>query len=263
MGGGNPCPGSEAWASLWEETADVLTRKKARSGPSALEGYFQILSADGGHLSLGTVFRMFRDIADRNKPVNRRVVEYRRVDSSIYRGESTIVERVEGMLREAGPDASAPFLRDLVGDVPYDNVARRYERNLRICRGIGFCGREIGPRAASNILNLFSGIYDLNGMGLSYGPVVGSLLSPLVASADEGLLSRMASLSFFSNTARILGDRVGRTAEVYDQFLESRDLIFLEGEFLKNIDPSYGGLSAVVSFGEGQEHKGRAGKKLF
>ena len=221
------------------------------------------------HLSLEESFRYFYDTSDKSLAVNNEKVKFKRENGDESVETLTTLERIESVIREVRFDNNylgVAFLNNVVqGDDYNDDVLER-KKLLSKCIKIPIlhCGKLMSRdelRMGKNSLAVFDGLLDANnGRGLEkklqFGNYLKTFEQTLVASSSkeaqkarllplkkEALLQHngvalgnMTMLSSWSNAARVIRDRIGRTRKDFENFINSENFKRVDRAMLYGFD---------------------------
>lgn len=202
------------------------------------------------------------------------------------------MERIETVIRDVRFDADylgAHYMNSVAKAEEYDReVAAKYFM-LSKCVPLKFCGKFMNKsqhRLGRNAKQTFQGLADVNiEEGWQYGDYMKALLQIMVASSPESaqkstainkrilginieipllmakktllhhngkILTDLSMVSAFSNSARVLRDRVGRSEEEFKKFITSARLKRFDKRFMKNVLPE-----SLISFAKDVIIKGQ------
>ena len=247
----NPCPRISVLLNKLEESLTMLITSDASNEATLLHNL--LLGFSGGQgavmeprqryrLTLQETAELLDNSMDRTLAANQKVISYINTKFEKSSEEVTILESIEGVIRESDISSNSFALTQIKHIYQYnhyDATIIRSERLLRACIFIRYCGSWLGKeqyRKSKNLLGFFPALRDLQG----HDEYIKTLLEAFLASSPDipgdRVLTNMASLSFFTNMARFLQDRVARNVHERNAFFESKDLEFLSQEFLKNIN---------------------------
>lgn len=203
-------------------------------------------------VSLGETFKYLYDTTDRSMKINNIETYYQNKDWKEKRIVMTTLERVEIVIRDVkfkNNYLGAGFLNGVVRAPSYDEEVRYRKDLMSKCISIPKvrCFRKMTDdekRQADNALISFDSLLDVNnGRGLEprlkYGAYLQAFEQTLVASSawdaqevkllplkDELLqfhngrvLGEMTMINLWSNTGRLVRDRLGRTRADFDRFI--------------------------------------------
>lgn len=212
--------------------------------------------ADKFRLTLRDTFRYFYDGSDKSFNINNQKIKYISKSGKTSVETLTTLERIESVIREVRFERNylgASFLNAVVHGDDYNKDVAARKKLLQKCSKIPYirCGRKMSDddlRMTINSLEVYDGLSDINnGRGLSpefkFGDYLKTFETSLVLSSsppaqkaqllplkDEILqkhngeiLSKMTMVSAWSNAARVIRDRVGRTRQEFEKFIESED----------------------------------------
>lgn len=216
-------------------------------------------------ISLRDTFRYMYDTSDRSFKVNNLEVNFVNEYGKSSREKVTTLERVESVIREVrfgNNYLGVSFLNAIVHGDDYNSDVESRKKLLKKCIKIpGIrCGRKMSDsdlRMAKNSLEVYDALSDVNnGRGLdsrlNFGDYLKTFEQALVASSateaqktkllplkDEVLvkhngkiLADMTIMNTWSNLARIIRDRVGRSRSQFDDFINSEEFKRVDGALL-------------------------------
>ncbi len=227
-------------------------------------------------LTLKETLKYLYDASDKNFDINRTKTYYVNEKGRSSTEALTTLERIEVVIRDVRFDNNylgVAFLNAITHTNDYSDEAISRKKLLQKCLKIpGIrCAKPMSDddlRMAKNALETFDSLIDINnGRGLdkrlNYGNFLKTFEQTLVQSSakeaqevqllplkDEVLLKHngkvlgdMTVMTMWSNTARVIRDRVGRTREEFDKFINSKefnrvDKSLLYGFELKEATPS-------------------------
>lgn len=206
-------------------------------------------------LTLKETMKYLYDTSDKNLAnVNRQKTYYVNKDNYFSNEILTTLERVEIVIRDVRFDNNylgAAFLNAITHTNNYNQEAADRKKLMSQCLKIPIirCARSMSNddlRMANNALVAFDSLIDVNnGRGLepklNYGNFLKTFEQTLVGSSAKAaqevqllplsdslllkhngrLLGDMTMMTMWSNTARVIRDRVGRTRKEFDDFIES------------------------------------------
>lgn len=219
-------------------------------------------------VSLGETFRYLYDTTDRSMKVNNIETYYQNKDWKEKRISMTTLERVEIVIRDVkfkNNYLGAGFLNGIVRAPSYDDEVKYRKDLMEKCIKIPKvrCFRKMTDdekRQADNALISFDSLLDVNnGRGLEprlkYGAYLQAFEQTLVASSaweaqevkllplkDELLqfhngrvLGEMTMINLWSNTGRLVRDRLGRKREDFERFMAT-DMKRVDDAILRGFD---------------------------
>lgn len=206
-------------------------------------------------LTLKEAFKYLYDASDKTLPINRVKIFYMHEDGREATTELTTLERIEVVIREVRFDNNylgVSFLNGITHASDYDKEAQKRKNLLSTCLKVPLirCGKPMGKndlRMGRNALETFDSLMDINtwegknGEKFNYGNFLKTFEQSLVASsakkAQESqllplkkehllkhngtILADMTMMTAWSNIARILRDRVGKTRGDFNKFINS------------------------------------------
>ncbi len=225
-------------------------------------------------LTLKETMKYLYDTSDKTLKSNvNRQSTYFVNESNYYSNEIlTTLERVEIVIRDVrfgNNYLGAAFLNAITHTDNYNGEAADRKKLMSQCIKIPVirCARAMSDndlRMANNALVAFDSLLDVNnGRGLdpklNYGNFLKTFEQTLVGSSAKAaqevqllplgddvlvkhngrLLSDMTMMTMWSNTARVLRDRVGRTREDFDKFIESEAFNRVDRSLLLGFDLNY------------------------
>jgi hypothetical protein len=221
------------------------------------------------HLSLEESFRYFYDTSDKSLAINNEKVKFKRENGDERVETLTTLERVETVIREVRFDNNylgVAFLNNVVQGDDYNADVLDRRKLLSKCLKIPIlhCGKLMSRddlRMGRNSLEVFDGLLDVNnGRGLEkkfqFGNYLKTFEQTLVASSSmeaqkarllplkkEALLEHngvalgnMTMVSAWSNAARVIRDRVGRTRRDFENFISSENFKRVDRAMLYGFD---------------------------
>ena len=221
------------------------------------------------HLSLEESFRYFYDTSDKALAVNNEKVKFKRENGDESVETLTTLERIESVIREVRFDNNylgVAFLNNIVHGNDYNADVLDRKKLLKKCLNIPIlhCGKLMSKddlRMGKNSLEVFDGLLDVNnGRGLEnkfqFGNYLKTFEQTLVASSaleaqkarllplkKEALLKHngvalgnMTMVSAWSNAARVIRDRVGRTRKEFENFINSENFKRVDRAMLYGFD---------------------------
>ena len=207
-------------------------------------------------MSLKEMFQYFYDASDRNLKVNNMDMLFVNEKGQASRENVTTLERIETVIREVrfgNNYLGTAFLNGIVTADDYNEEAKERRKLLSRCLKIpGIrCARPMSKndlRMGRNSLEAFDSLIDINnGRGLEprlkYGDFLRTFETTLVASSAKNaqavqlfplrdelllqhngrLLAEMTLMTSWSNAARVIRDRVGRTRQEFETFINRDD----------------------------------------
>ncbi len=184
------------------------------------------------------------------------------------------MERIETVIRDVRFDENylgAHYMNSVAKAENYDEVVDSKYSLLGFCVPLKFCGKFMDKaqhRLGRNSERTFPGLIDVNKEeNWKYGDFMRALLQVVVASSPDDsqvssvinrrilginiaipilnskkdlihhngkILTDLSMVSAFSNAARVLRDRVGKSNEEFDKFKSSKRLTRFDNYFLKN-----------------------------
>lgn len=205
-------------------------------------------------MTLKETMKYMYDTSDKDLPVNRIKTTYVNKNGKTSTEALTVLERVEVVIRDVrfgNNYLGVAFLNAVTQADDYNDEVDKRKGLLSKCLKIPGvrCGRSMSDsdlREGRNALETFDSLLDVNnGRGLekrlTYGNFLKTFEQTLVASSakkaqevqlfplkDEYLLQHngrvlgeMTAMNMWSNVARVIRDRVGRTRADFDKFIES------------------------------------------
>lgn len=220
-------------------------------------------------LSIRDLFRYLYDTSDKTYKVNRMPMKY--VNAKNIKSVETVttLERVETVIREVAFDNNylgVSFLNAVVHAEDYNKEVDSRRGLLSKCLRVpGIrCGRKMSDddlRMGLNALEAYDSLLDVNNGRnlddrLQYGDFLKTFETALVASSafdaqevqllplkDEVLkkhngkiLGDMTYLTSWSNVARVIRDRIGRTREDFENFINREDFKRVDRALLYGFD---------------------------
>lgn len=230
------------------------------------------------HLTLTDNIKYLYDTFDRNLAVNNQNMKYVNANNQEAKVNVTTVERVETVIREVrfgNNYLGATYLNHIVEGDDYVKDVKQRKFLMSSCVKIPKmrCGRPMSDsdlRMAKNSLEAFDSLLDVdNGRGLEpklrYGEFLKAFQQTLIASSskkaqevtffpakDEVLafhngrvLGDISMMNGYSNTARFIRDRFGRTREEFNAFINREDFKRVDRTMLSGYD-----MNLAVPLGE-------------
>jgi hypothetical protein len=240
-------------------------------------------------LTFRETFKYLYDTSDPALKINHQKLEYTNLNGDRFLEDVNVLERIETVIREVrfgNNYLGSAYLNYVVeGDNYSEDVKNRkglFSKCIKI-PGVR-CGRSMSEsdhRMAVNAVNAFDALGDANdGKNFNYGDYLKTFQQTLVGSSakeaqksqllplkDEvlvkhngQLLSNLTLINGFSNCARVVRDRVGRTREEFDAFMKREDFKRVDRALLAGFDLKNSTISAqslinklnTVSAGETQ-----------
>ncbi len=228
-------------------------------------------------LSLQEMFRFLYDASDKAYDINRQQMKYENAKEMKSVESVTTLERVETVIREVAFDNNylgVSFLNAVVHADDYNDEVENRKGLLSKCLKVpGLrCGKKMSDddlRMGRNALEAYDSLLDVNNGRrkaelLQYGDFLKTFETALVGSSaleaqkvqllplkDEALkkhngkiLADMTYLTSWSNVARVIRDRVGRTREEFKNFINRDDFKRVDRAFLYGFDLGVAGPSA-------------------
>lgn len=265
-------------SNVWEknEGSPVASLMTAQQAGSGLEIPLDSPKAKLYRLSLTELFKYLYDTSDRALPINNTAVKYKDEQGRETIETITTLERIETVIREVrfgNNYLGVSYQNHVVGGSDYNKDVIDRKNMLSLCVKIPLirCGRGMNAndlRMAYNALATYDGLLDANnGRGLEsrfqYGDHLKTVQQVLVGSSAKAsqavtflplsdakllkhngkVLTDITMLTGFSNGARFLRDRVGRTRSDFNNFINRPDFkrvdrTFLQGFEMKDAGPS-------------------------
>ncbi len=214
---------------------------------------------------------------DKSRPVNNQPIKYKTDHQKEHVENVSVIEKIETVIREVRFENNylgALYLNHVVkGDDYNKDVKERkflFENCIKI-PGVR-CGRKMSDedkRMAKNAVEAFDALLDVNnGRGkdsaLSFGDFLKTFQQTIVGSSaleaqEAGLfppsdnalkrhngkiLIDLTMMNGFSNMARFIQDRMGRTPDEFEQFLKRADFKRVDRQFMIGFNTSLAGKSA-------------------
>jgi hypothetical protein len=220
-------------------------------------------------ISLDETFRYFYDASDRKFKINNEDMKFTNPDGKSSVENVTTLARIETVINEVSFDHNylgVAFLNAITTADDYNDEAKARKKLLSMCIKIPGvrCVRAMDKddlRSARNALESFDSLIDINnGYGtepkLKYGDFLRTFEQTLVASSAEEaqkvqlfplkedylkrhngkMLAQMTSMASWSNVARVIRDRVGRTREEFNDFVDSDNFKRVDRALLYGFD---------------------------
>lgn len=205
-------------------------------------------------MSLRETFKYFYDASDKNLKINNQKMKFVNEQGNESFETVTTLERIETVIREVrfgNNYLGVAFLNGIVAADDYNKEAKSRRQLLSRCIKIPIirCARPMSKndlRMARNSLEAFDSLIDINNgynnePRLTYGDFLSTFEQTMVASSaksaqviqlfplkDEVLvqhngrmLAEMTLMTSWSNVARVIRDRVGRTRQDFEDFIDS------------------------------------------
>lgn len=228
-------------------------------------------------LSLRDTFRYFYDTSDKTFPVNNLHVKFVNENNVTSVEKVTTLERIESVIREVSFKNNylgVSYLNAIAHGDDYNHDVAARKKLLQKCLKIpGIrCGRimdESDLRKAHNTLEVYDGLTDANnGRGmepnLNFGEYLKTFQQSLIASSAKQaqkahffplknklldqhngrILEDMTLLTSWSNAARVIRDRVGRTRKEFEAFIDREDFKRVDRALLYGFNLPVAGPSA-------------------
>ncbi len=228
-------------------------------------------------LSLRDTFRYMYDTSDKTFDVNRQQVKFVNEAGKTSIETVTTLERIESVIREVrfgNNYLGVAFLNAVVHGDDYNSDVANRKKLLQKCAHIPIirCGRKMSDsdlRMALNSLEVYDALSDVNnGRGkdsrLQYGDYLKTFETSLVGSSAHNaqkvqlfplkddvlvkhngrILSDMTVMTTWSNVARVVRDRVGRSRQDFESFIDREDFKRVDRALLYGFDLPIAGPSA-------------------
>ncbi len=209
-------------------------------------------------ISFKRIMKLLYDLGDDRFEINKKAFKYNNVNRV-----ATTIERIEVAIRDINFDNNylgAYFVNTIVTAKNYHGAVNALKSKLSRCVNIlGFCGSSLNSsekRLANNVLNAFDSFHDLNRPPFGYADIFKAFQEPFYFSSNVdsrttstlslfslsnrsqfhsiNTLNKIALLGGFSNLSRYIHDRVGRTREQFNQFINSRDFNIVRKSLFKS-----------------------------
>ena len=220
-------------------------------------------------LTLKEMMKYLYDTSDKSFKINNTNTPYVNEDGKYSVEVLTVLERIEVVIRDVRFDNNylgVAFLNGITHAKDYNSDAIESRSKMAKCIKIpGIrCGRRMSDdelRQAKNALTAFNALVDVNnGYGqdsrLQYGNFLKTFEQTLVGTSDKEaqevkllpisqdllvrhngrILGEMTDMTMWSNTARVIRDRVGRTRANFDEFINSERLNRVDKALLYGFD---------------------------
>lgn len=220
-------------------------------------------------MTLKETMKYLYDTSDKNLKVNRKNLFYVNPQGKEFNDSVTTLERVETVIREVRFDNNylgTAFLNAVVKADDYNKEVENRKSLLKKCIKIPVirCARPMSDddlRMGKNALESFDSLLDINnGRGeeslLKYGDYLKTFEQTLVASSAKDaqevqlfplknelllkhngrLLGEMTMMTMWSNTARVIRDRIGRTRDEFEKFMQREDFNRVDRALLYGFD---------------------------
>jgi len=273
--------GNDILASLhnvWEEKegSPVSLLVKAAKTGEGLEIPLDGKNTKKYRMNLDETIRYHHYTFDKARKVNKQVIKYR-TEKQELNEVATVLERVETVIREVrfgNNYLGALYLNHVVAGDDYNKDVKERKLLFESCIKIPGvrCGRKMSDndkRMAKNAVDAFDSLLDVNnGRGLDSNLVFGDFLKTfqqtLVGSSayeaqkaglfppgDDALkrhngkiLSSLTMMNGFSNIARFIQDRMGRSLEELNDFLKRPDFKRVDRQLMAGFNTDIAGKSA-------------------
>jgi hypothetical protein len=239
-----------------EEGSPIASILKAVKTGDGLEIPLDAKKTKKYRITLKETFRYMYDTSDKSFAVNKVNVQYVNEAGKSSVENLTTLERIETVIREVrfgNNYLGAAFLNAMTHGDDYNSDATAKKKLLKTCLKIPVirCGRKMSHddlRMGRNSREVFDSLIDANnGRGLDsrlqYGDFLKTFESSLVGSSSKAaqkvqtfplkddvlikhngkILSNMTLMSSWSNAARVIRDRVGRTRQDFESFVNSEN----------------------------------------
>ncbi len=220
-------------------------------------------------MTLKETFKYLYDSSDKKLPINNKKMLFVNEAGQESTQTVTTLERIETVIREVrfgNNYLGVAFLNAIVAAEDYNKEAIARRQLLSRCIKIPFirCARPMSKndlRMAKNSLEAFDSLIDINnGKGqeprLVYGDYLSTFEQTMVASSPKEaqaiqlfplkeeillqhngrLLGDMTLMTSWSNVARVIRDRVGRTRQDFDNFINSEQFARVDRAFMHGFD---------------------------
>lgn len=232
-------------------------------------------------LTLEETFRFMYDTSDKSFGINNVEVKFVNEKDKTSKEKVTTLERIESVIREVRFDNNylgVAYLNAVVHGDDYNKDVLERKKLLKKCVKIpGIrCSRKMSDsdlRMALNSLEVYDALLDANNgraldARLNYGNYLKTFLQTLVASSateaqkvqllplkDEALvkhngkiLSDLTVTTGFSNGARVIRDRIGRTRADFESFVRSEEFKRVDRALLYGFDLPSASIAAESLF---------------
>ena len=229
------------------------------------------------HISLRDVFQYMYDASDKSYDINKVDVKFTNEAGKSSVEKLTTLERLEVVIREVRFENNylgANFLNAIVFGNDYNTDVAKATKLLETCMKIPVvrCGRKMSEsdfRMAHNAIEVAGSLADINnGRGLDsrlhYGEFLKTFETTLIASSAKDaqkvqlfplkdktlskhngkILVDMTMVNTWSNVARVIRDRVGKTRTEFLSFIDSSDFKRVDQAMLYGFDLPAASLSA-------------------
>lgn len=223
-------------------------------------------------MSLRDTFRYLYDASDKSFDINRVNVKYVNEAGKSSIENVTTLERIESVIREVrfgNNYLGVAFLNAVVHGNDY-NADVKYRRTLLhrcVKTPIIRCARRMSDndlRMAFNSLEVYDSLLDINNGRFQFGEYLKTFETSLVASSamaaqkvrlfplknevlvkhNGRILSDMTLLTSWSNAARVIRDRIGRTRKDFENFIDSEEFKRVDRAMLYGFDLPTASVSA-------------------
>lgn len=228
-------------------------------------------------LTLRDTFRYMYDTSDKSYPINNVEIKFVNEAGKASREKVTTLERIESVIREVRFENNylgVAFLNAVVHGKDYNSDVAARKKLLQKCVKIPIirCARKMSDsdlRMALNSLEVYDALSDVNnGRGLdarlNYGDYLKTFETSLVGSSAKAaqkaqlfplpndvllkhngkILSDMTVMTSWSNAARVIRDRVGRTRSEFENFINSEEFKRVDRAMMYGFDLPVAGASA-------------------
>ncbi len=220
-------------------------------------------------LTLKEMLKYLYDTTDKSFNINKTNTSYVNENGKHSIEVLTVLERIEIVIRDVRFDNNylgVAFLNAITHAKDYNSVAIESRSKMAKCVKVPIirCGRGMSDnelRQARNALTTFNALIDVNnGYGqdsrLQYGNFLKTFEQTLVGTSDKDaqevkllpisqdflirhngrILGEMTDMTMWSNTARVIRDRVGRTRTEFEEFINSEKLNRVDNALLYGFD---------------------------
>lgn len=268
-------------SNIWEkdEGSPISLLLQAQKAGEGLDIPLDNKNAKKYRLTLRETFQYLYNTSDKTKSVNKKKVFFTNEKGQVFNNSLTTLERIETVIREVSFKNNylgVSYLNHVVFGEDYNNDVLARKSILSKCIKIpgARCGRKMSAddlRMARNALATYDGLYDVNTTegedgGLYFGNYLKTFQQTFVGSSSKDaqevkflplsdevlkkhngkILSHITNLTGFSNLARVIRDRIGRTRGDFNKFIEREDFKRVDRTLLNGFDLPETSLSAEI-----------------
>ena len=148
--GGNPCPNQQDTLKFIKKGIETMTRKSTPNRPTLLHQYLKTFSVDGRppskyHLTLTEVSNFLYNTTDLTRKENTLPITYIDQRFQKHYEETTILQRIETVLREGRFDDNYLIIyhvNNIVNNDDFSHIIRKNELILKLCTKLRFVGKQ-------------------------------------------------------------------------------------------------------------------------